>query len=122
MSSIKVPLPPELKNADVIDELKIELLYANSSRVTITIKDIDVLHTFESIKNKIKIRDKSVTLFGQTFMISLGASSYFNNPRIEIPEEFNEESLQEGLAFINYNLTWNEKQFSKHKSILVERL
>jgi len=122
MSSIKLTVPPEVKNADVIDELQIELLYANSSRVKITIKDIDVLHSFESIKNKIKIRDKSVSLFGQTFMIALDASSYFNNPRIEITDEFDGESLQKRLAFIDYNLTWDQKQFSQQRSLLVKRL
>jgi len=117
---IRVTLPDELKNADFIDKLQLKFVYPESDTSEFVFKNVEVLHVAQDIDEEIKIRESSVSFFGQTFIFSPEksdvVSTYDRNERINGPINLS------NVLVVKLTATWNNEAYSKKKSIIADKL
>ena len=116
---IRVTIPDELKNADFIDQLRLKFVYPESDTSEFVFRNVEVLHVAEDIDEQIKIRESSVSFFGQTFIFaqkSDAVSTYDRNERSNSPIDLS------NVLVVKLTATWNDEAYSKKKSIIADKL
>ena len=119
---IRVTLPDELKNANFIDQLRLKFVYPDSDTSEFVFRNVEVLHVAQDIDEEIKIRESSVSFFGQTFILdrrpekSDVVSTYDRN------ECTNDPINLSNVLVVELNVTWNDEAYSKKKSIIADKL